>query len=57
MTRTLVLLVALWLGLSAPLGADDRLEFFEKKIRPALIQHCYKCHSAENGRDQGRFAR
>src|SRR5262245_37158432 len=22
-------------------------EFFEKKIRPALSEHCYKCHSAE----------
>jgi hypothetical protein len=22
------------------------LEFFEKKIRPALVEHCYSCHSA-----------
>jgi len=22
------------------------LEFFEKKIRPVLVEHCYKCHSA-----------
>ncbi len=22
------------------------IEFFEKKIRPVLTQHCYKCHSA-----------
>ena len=21
-------------------------EFFEKKIRPVLVEHCYKCHSA-----------
>src|SRR5262245_44236996 len=21
-------------------------ELFEKKIRPALVQHCYECHSA-----------
>lgn len=27
--------------------ADDRLEFFEKKIRPVLVQHCYQCHSAD----------
>lgn len=26
----------------------DELEFFEKKIRPVLIEHCYKCH-AESG--------
>lgn len=24
-----------------------RLEFFEKKIRPVLIEHCYSCHSAD----------
>jgi cytochrome c553 len=23
------------------------LEFFEKKIRPILVEHCYACHSAE----------
>ncbi|MEO8495606.1 MAG: c-type cytochrome domain-containing protein, partial [Planctomycetota bacterium] len=23
------------------------LEFFEKKIRPILVQKCYECHSAE----------
>ena len=23
------------------------VEFFEKKIRPVLAEHCYKCHSAE----------
>ncbi|NQV24415.1 MAG: DUF1553 domain-containing protein [Rhodopirellula sp.] len=23
------------------------IEFFEKKIRPVLLQHCYECHSAE----------
>ncbi|MGY8649666.1 MAG: c-type cytochrome domain-containing protein, partial [Verrucomicrobiia bacterium] len=24
------------------------LEFFEKKIRPVLVEHCYKCHSAKS---------
>jgi cytochrome c553 len=30
-------------------GADDAagIEFFEKKIRPVLADHCYKCHSAQ----------
>jgi hypothetical protein len=23
------------------------IEFFEKKIRPVLLKHCYECHSAE----------
>ena len=26
--------------------ADDRMEFFEKRIRPQLVAHCYECHSA-----------
>jgi len=32
----------------APAAPDDRtgLEFFEKKVRPILVEHCYGCHSA-----------
>jgi len=26
---------------------DEQLAFFESKIRPLLITHCYECHSAE----------
>ena len=26
--------------------AQEDVEFFEKRIRPALVQHCYECHSA-----------
>lgn len=28
-------------------------EFFEKKIRPVLVQHCYECHSEQAGEQQG----
>lgn len=27
---------------------QQQLDFFEKKIRPVLIQHCYECHSADS---------
>jgi hypothetical protein len=27
--------------------APDQLEFFEKKVRPVLVQHCFECHSAK----------
>ena len=30
-------------GFSA--AAAEGLDFFEKKIRPVLVEHCYKCHS------------
>ncbi|MFZ4765328.1 MAG: PSD1 and planctomycete cytochrome C domain-containing protein [Roseimicrobium sp.] len=26
---------------------DTKIEFFEKKIRPILADHCYQCHSAD----------
>lgn len=25
----------------------EQVKFFEEKIRPALVEHCYKCHSKE----------
>src|SRR5262249_24607178 len=34
--------------------ADDRgIDFFEKKVRPVLVEHCYKCHSKEHKKDRG----
>ncbi len=29
-----------------PLSAEDRA-FFENKIRPVLVKHCYECHAAD----------
>lgn len=31
----------------------DQLAFFEKNIRPVLVQSCYKCHSAESSKVKG----
>ncbi|MCW5557253.1 MAG: hypothetical protein KIT22_05390, partial [Verrucomicrobiae bacterium] len=28
-------------------------EFFESRIRPLLIEHCYECHSAEHRKAKG----
>jgi hypothetical protein len=42
--------VAVWLAITAPVAASpspEQLAFFESKIRPVLVQHCYSCHSAE----------
>ena len=43
-------LLVLLLLVSAPLmAADDPagIAFFEQKIRPVLVEHCYECHSAK----------
>jgi hypothetical protein len=48
-----MLRIAAILALVVPLPASasepdsKQIEFFEKKIRPALVEHCYKCHSAD----------
>lgn len=35
-------------------GPEGRgLEFFEQKIRPVLVKHCYECHSVEAKKHQG----
>ena len=26
---------------------DEELKFFESKIRPVLVEQCYRCHSSE----------
>src|SRR5262247_1170718 len=31
----------------------EGLDFFEKKIRPALVENCYACHSEKSKRPQG----
>lgn len=33
---------------------DEGLTFFEQKIRPVLVQHCYSCHSVE-ARDSNKL--
>src|SRR5262245_432452 len=48
--------LALALGASraAAQGPDPRgVAFFETKIRPILVEHCYKCHSADIAKPKG----
>jgi cytochrome c553 len=33
--------------------SDIQGKFFESKIRPVLIKHCYECHSTESGKARG----
>jgi hypothetical protein len=50
--RGLLLASVAWLASPAMGRADSThdpaaVEFFETKIRPVLVEHCYACHSAE----------
>ncbi|MCB9940060.1 MAG: DUF1553 domain-containing protein [Planctomycetaceae bacterium] len=53
MIRVLPALIAMLAGSiqCGPLAAKEppiqQLEFFEAKIRPVLIEHCYQCHAAD----------
>ncbi len=31
----------------------EQLDFFEKRIRPILVTHCYECHSVEKKKNEG----
>lgn len=55
MDRVCTLTVALlWMSVCAiavagpanPSDQDQNNEYFERKIRPLLVEHCYECHSA-----------
>ena len=34
-------------------ASDEQIAFFEKTIRPALVKHCYQCHSKEGDKIKG----
>lgn len=40
-------------GENAPNAAAQ--EFFEKRVRPLLAQHCYECHSSKTGPENGEL--
>jgi cytochrome c553 len=49
-------LTLLLMAVSVPVRAADAvegIEFFEKRVRPVLAAHCYKCHSAEAKKVKG----
>ena len=49
MMRIVTLLLVLSFAATARAAETDQqgLDFFEAKIRPMLVAHCYECHSAE----------
>ncbi|HXJ75014.1 MAG TPA: c-type cytochrome domain-containing protein, partial [Candidatus Dormibacteraeota bacterium] len=63
--RRLITLIPIWLlflmqatavpAADAPKLSSQETAFFENKIRPVLVQHCYKCHSAEAPKVKGEL--
>jgi hypothetical protein len=54
-------IVAIVFSTTLPTAAAERdsaasHDFFEKKIRPVLVEHCYKCHSTTAGKIEGGLA-
>ncbi len=52
MLRSLSLLTAVLL-LPCALFASDGEDFFERRVRPILVERCYECHSEKEGEQQG----
>ncbi|MDF1740816.1 MAG: DUF1553 domain-containing protein, partial [Verrucomicrobiales bacterium] len=51
---TITLLAAVSVGVCQAADISDAdLRFFENRIRPILVEHCYECHSEEAGKSKG----
>jgi hypothetical protein len=61
LARVSLVLAAASLGLVSSIAdaqddsrpSAEQIQFFESKIRPVLVEHCYKCHSTESGTVRG----
>ena len=40
---------------AVPEFGPAEIEFFEKKVRPILVEHCYECHSAKKQPPEGNL--
>src|SRR5262249_54996602 len=49
----LALLLSASLAPAAEPPDAQGIEFFEKRIRPVLVQHCYQCHAADAKKVKG----
>ena len=43
--QTCFIAICAMVATSARADADEATAFFESRIRPVLVEHCYKCHS------------
>jgi cytochrome c553 len=55
-SRNPLLFTALFAGVLCAVPSarsQEGVDFFERKIRPVLVQHCYSCHSVEAKKNKG----
>src|SRR5262245_24113183 len=52
-STALAVVLSLPAGLRAADPSREQLEFFEKKIRPVMVPHCYKCNAAQAAKVKG----
>ena len=56
MVKFIVVVGVVAMGVSRSFAAEaDGVEFFEKKIRPVMVERCYECHSATAKKLKGKF--
>jgi hypothetical protein len=51
----LILIALALLPPSARAGENEGLAFFEARVRPVLVEHCYPCHSAAAKKQKGKL--
>jgi hypothetical protein len=51
--RTTFLAISIALLTGTATAADPGIEFFESKVRPVLVENCYKCHSTAAKKQKG----
>jgi cytochrome c553 len=49
----MMVVLSFWLPRAGAAPAAEGLEFFEKKVRPVLIERCYRCHSSQSEKLKG----
>jgi hypothetical protein len=52
-TITALSVLAFTLSATSAVADEAGMDFFEKKIRPVLVEHCYKCHSTDAKKIRG----
>ncbi len=52
---TLILIAITTNALASPAPTPEQIEFFEKKVRPILVEQCYSCHGPEKQKAELRL--